>query len=443
TLRFYHFEDFRRSALITLSRCHMSTKEEKPTLAGVNVKTRKRNIVIPEDPGSFADAVVTLCQDAADGVSLEADLEAAAKALDGAELEYSRYGDILFQVFFAGGRLGTGAQLAAEDKMRLSTNILDCEPTREAINPYYKLFQTLTRRRPFLIRGLENTLVKLLLSLEFFDEVGHKKLGIALALTFSWKIGVVPSNIFAALLNDRLVAKGTVMEVMIVFFQEFLVKDSLDDLVSILSKANIANRLVDFAPPNKRAPADFHQLLRVAGLGALVDWDVQREIDLRVTELQEALTEAITADPPIAVAEVLTIAKTKKGENNLPDAEVLRVSWLALMKSINLTGKNQQQITQSVMQKLKNYGKLFAAFANNAKAELALINNIQVFCYEDTRMLKCFTDIVKLLYNADIVGEDTIQHWYKKGSHAKGRAVFLKDIEPFMKWLEEAEEEDD
>lgn len=58
-------------------------------------------------------------------------------------------------------------------------------------------------------------------------------------------------------------------------------------------------------------------------------------------------------------------------------------------------------------------------------------------------MLKCFTDIMKLLYNAEIVGEDTIQHWHKKGSHAKGRAVFLKDIEPFMKWLEEAEEEED
>jgi hypothetical protein len=40
-----------------------------------------------------------------------------------------------------------------------------------------------------------------------------------MALTFSWKIGVMPGNVFAALLNDRLVAKGTVMEVMIVFFQ--------------------------------------------------------------------------------------------------------------------------------------------------------------------------------------------------------------------------------
>ena len=33
--------------------------------------------------------------------------------------------------------------------------------------------------------------------------------------------------------------------------------------------------------------------------------------------------------------------------------------------------------------------------------------------------------------------------WYKKGSAAKGRSVFLRDVEPFIKWLEEAEEEDE
>lgn len=32
---------------------------------------------------------------------------------------------------------------------------------------------------------------------------------------------------------------------------------------------------------------------------------------------------------------------------------------------------------------------------------------------------------------------------YKKGSHPKGRNVFLKDIEPFIKWLDEADEEEE
>ncbi len=34
------------------------------------------------------------------------------------------------------------------------------------------------RRRPFLIRALENTLVKLILSLEFYDEAGRQKIAI-------------------------------------------------------------------------------------------------------------------------------------------------------------------------------------------------------------------------------------------------------------------------
>lgn len=72
-----------------------------------------------------------------------------------------------------------------------------------------------------------------------------------------------------------------------------------------------------------------------------------------------------------------------------------------------------------------------------------LLRLLQVLCYEDNRLLKLFSAIVKLLYNGDIIAEDTIQHWYKKGSHPKGRNVFLKDMEPFLKWLEEAEEEDD
>jgi hypothetical protein len=38
------------------------------------------------------------------------------------------------------------------------------------------------RRRPFLVRGLENTLIKLLLSTEFFDESNRKKIGIGAIL---------------------------------------------------------------------------------------------------------------------------------------------------------------------------------------------------------------------------------------------------------------------
>ncbi len=88
------------------------------------MKTRKRNIVIPSDPGSFADAVIAIFQDASEGVSVEKDLEAAAKVLDSTDnIDFSRYADTLFEVLFAGGRLATGGNLADDAGPKLGTNV--------------------------------------------------------------------------------------------------------------------------------------------------------------------------------------------------------------------------------------------------------------------------------------------------------------------------------
>jgi hypothetical protein len=36
---------------------------------------------------------------------------------------------------------------------------------------------------------------------------------------------------------------------------------------------------------------------------------------------------------------------------------------------------------------------------------------LQVTCYEDSRLLKLFADVVKVLYDADVLGEDTVRYW--------------------------------
>lgn len=421
----------------------MSNKEERPTLAGVNVKTRKRNIVVPSDPGSFADAIVQIFQDAADeGAPIDKNLEAGVKILDSADLDFSRYADTLFEVLFAGGRLATGGNLADDQKERLATNILACEPTVESISPFVKVFQLLIRRRPFLVKGLEATLNKFILSLEFYNEEGRKKIATTAALVFTNKLAL-PENVLPTLLNDRLVAKGTVLDFITTFFQVYLSKEPLDDLKTMLTKAKMANRLEELMPPGKRSPGDFAAHFGAAGMTSLVDWNTQREVDTKLQELREELSQMIEADPPMPVNDIIAMVKSRKQEQNLPDAEVVRVIWSCLMRAINMTGKNQQQILQAMVRAVKTYHKLLATFVVNGRLELTLLVTVQVACYEDNRLLKLFTDVVKALYSSDLVAEDTIQHWYKKGSHPKGRNVFLKDVEPFIKWLDEAEEEED
>jgi hypothetical protein len=90
--------------------------------SGVQIKTRKRNIAVALDPGSFADAVVHIFEDAKDGDDLEKNLAAGVKVVEGTQLDFSRYGDTLFEVFFAGGRLAAGGNVVEEGK-KLDSNV--------------------------------------------------------------------------------------------------------------------------------------------------------------------------------------------------------------------------------------------------------------------------------------------------------------------------------
>eukprot|EP00891_Asterochloris_glomerata_P001856 jgi/Astpho2/1856/Aster-00382 len=412
-------------------------------MRGAQIKTRKRNIAVPLDPGSFADAVVAIFQDVKDGDDVEKNLIAAVKVLEGAELDFSRYGETLFEVLFAGGRLAAGGNVVVErENKKLEYNVMGAKPDREAILPYIKVCQQLIRRRPFLIKALESTLSKLLKSLDFYDEDARQKVAIATARVFSMKVGVLPDRVLMSLMNDRMVAKGTILEFVTDFFQDYLATDNMDDLVILLRKARLDDRLLEFFPPQKRNLADFEAYFKKEGLSKLVEHNNKKVAERQLDELKVQLTDMISGDPPASMEELLDAVKSKKAEFQLQDTDIIKVVWTACMSPINTVGKNSQQILSLIQKQLKTYNLLLNECTKSGRVEAALINHVQVYCYEDSKLLKLFSNTVRILYDADVLGEDTILFWYKKGSHPKGRNVFLRDIEPFIKWLEEAEEED-
>jgi hypothetical protein len=74
---------------------------------------------------------------------------------------------------------------------------------------------------------------------------------------------------------------------------------------------------------------------------------------------------------------------------------------------------------------------------------LALLLKIQVYCYEDARVLKSFRQMITLLYKTDVLSDRAILYWADKGASAQGKSVFLKQMEPFITWLKEADAEDE
>ena len=414
----------------------------------MRLKTRKRNIVVPHDPQSFADAVVDVLADAAEGetedVAIDRILDSAIKVLDGAELDFSRYGDVLFEVAFAGARLTSGG-VPAQDAKVAPFCIFSSPATKDAIVPYIKWFQGMIRRRPFLVKALEATLIKLILSLEFYDDEGRAKVAISTSRCFALKVGILPERVLPTALEDRLVARGTMAGFITDFIADYLSTEPVDALVELLRKARLTDRLLDFFPQQKRTWSDFEAHFNAAGLGDFVDYNRRKRYDNDCQELRATIKEMVAQDPPVLVSELISTIASKKQEALLADADVVKCIFLGIADGAldSTVGKNTQQTHFSVLKALKRYHKALLSVINNAKLEAVLMNTIQVTCYEDSRLLKLFADIIKILYDVDVLEEDTIRHWYTKGSNPKGRNVFLRDLEPFITWLDEAEEEDD
>ena len=56
--------------------------------------------------------------------------------------------------------------------------------------------------------------------------------------------------------------------------------------------------------------------------------------------------------------------------------------------------------------------------------------------------MPCFSGKA-VLFCTLATGAHVCAYQHVQGSHPKGRNVFLRDMEPFLKWLEEAEEDED
>jgi hypothetical protein len=282
---------------------------------------------------------------------------------------------------------------------------------------------------------------RFLQSLELFEDNERKKLAIFTSLTFSQKLsGLPPETVFQPLLKDNLVSKGIVLSFITDFFKEYLVDNTLDDLIALLKRGKIEDNLLDLFPIQKRTTEAFAEHFSKEGLGALVEYNEKKMFDVKLKDMKTSLTTLIAENADIS--EVIETVKQRHKESKLPDIEVVRILWDAIMDAVQWSGKNQQQNSNLALRQVKTWAKLLDSFCTTAKLQLEIMYKIQIQCYEDAKLMKLFPEIVRSLYDEDVLAEDTILMWFRKGSNPKGRQTFVKSLEPFVKWLEEAEEEE-
>ena len=104
---------------------------------------------------------------------------------------------------------------------------------------------------------------------------------------------------------------------------------------------------------------------------------------------------------------------------------------------------HSNQIESNVVAHVTRLAPTLEPFCTSAKAQVGILNAIQVYCYQETRILKAFPQLVKVLYNTDCVTDQAIIYWHQKGAKPQGKQHFLKVTQALVDFLEESEDEHD
>lgn len=92
----------------------------------------------------------------------------------------------------------------------------------------------------------------------------------AATLVFTEKLGVLPEHVFEVMFNDRLVAKGTVLWTITDIFKTYIERRDADELISLLTRAKVVGRLLEYFPPGQQTPEAFEAHFRKHGLEKIV-----------------------------------------------------------------------------------------------------------------------------------------------------------------------------
>uniref|UniRef100_G1TBL0 eIF5-mimic protein 1 n=1 Tax=Oryctolagus cuniculus TaxID=9986 RepID=G1TBL0_RABIT len=386
------------------------------------------------EPTVFRDTLVQGLNEAGD------DLEAVAKFLDstGSRLDYRRYADTLFDILVAGSMLAPGGtRIDDGDKTKMTNHcVFSANEDHETIRNYAQVFNKLIRRYKYLEKAFEDEMKKLLLFLKAFSETEQTKLAMLSGILLG--NGTLPASILTSLFTDSLVKEGIAASFAVKLFKAWMAEKDANSVTSSLRKANLDKRLLELFPVNRQSVDHFAKYFTDAGLKELSDFlRVQQSLGTR-KELQKELQERLSQECPIK--EVVLYVKEEMKRNDLPETAVIGLLWTCIMNAVEWN-KKEELVAEQALKHLKQYAPLLAVFSSQGQSELALLQKVQEYCYDNIHFMKAFQKIVVLFYKADVLSEEAILKWYKEAHVAKGKSVFLDQMKKFVEWLQNAEEE--
>jgi len=411
----------------------------KPSLQGVRIKARKGAVKAhaKHEPTVFRDQVYKHLEAVPQG-----DYDAITNKLiqAGSTLEFLKYADALFDILFVGGLLQPGGLYLDAEGPTSPFSLFQIKAAAEPdeIKKFVEVLNKLVRRYKYLQKPLEDSSLPTLLQYaNRWDADQRDRFALAIGLIIAQ--GLASATCLQSLTKDHLVKNDLSVNVLTSVLRAYIAETSMDYLAGTLKKGGIKD-LLAFFPPNRRSDAILDAHFRGAGLPQVADWWTRKQNALIKEDIGKAVKEAFEREgqPPDVVAAVRAVVE----ERPLPESELVTSLWHGLMAQVDWSAR-PDQIEGLALREVSRFAPIIEPFCTGAKTEVALINTVQTYCYEDTRIMKAFPQILKVLYNKDCVSDQAIIYWHQKGSKPQGRQHFVKATEGLVKFLQEQEESEE
>jgi len=422
-------------------------QDKKPSLTGVRIKQRKgqAKAAAKFEPETFRDALLLHLALLSTPPTTEALVAKLVQA--GSTLEFLKYYEQLFELLFVGGLLQPGGSYL--DDKRSPVYIVrtkedgDGSETAETggeggVKGMVEVLKRVIQRYKYLQKPLEeNFLPDLLGYLGKWDQVARDKLAEAVALLVLEL--QVSTRCLQSLAKDHVVKDGVALGFLTSFFKTYLAKQGVDQLGSTIRRSGLKDILLVF-PQQTRDRKHLEAHFKKEGLQPVNDWYAKQALGEVREETIANVARMVGEDE--TNEQIIEQLKVQQTENPVPEADLCDWIWQGLMQTVDWTAR-PDQLDAAVVAHLTARAAILETFCKGAKAEVGLLNAVQVYCYADTRVLKSFPAIVKVLYNADCVSDQAIIYWHQKGAKPNGKQHFLKATEALVKFLEEQDSDEE
>ncbi|KAJ9094359.1 hypothetical protein QFC19_007967 [Naganishia cerealis] len=455
-------------------------EEQKPSLTGVRIKQRKRQVQasakfepesmwpyrhhrkqsldqltielffhLPFYLTAFRDALLVHLNSLP--LAPTVDQIVAKLVLAGSSLELLKYAEQFFEIYFTGGLLQPGGSyLDAAEEKRTKICVFACngagigvtpegssenenevpkgDQWKKEIKDLVEALKKMIQRYKYMQKPLDEiALPGLLAYLPRWPSAYREKM--AYATAYFILENQITGRCLQTLLRDVVVKDDVSINFITTFFKAFLAAQTIEQLGSLLRKSGI-NDLLAFFPNTKRDRQHLEKHFKSHGLNSVVDYHTKKVNAAVKEEVVARLREMMSEED--STEDMLEYLKTKQAETKVSESDMITAIWHAIMENMDWNAK-PEHLDAMAVKCATTYAGLLEPFCNGAKAEVGLLNTVQVYCYSETRVMKAFPQLVKVLYNTDCLSDQAIIYWASKGAAPQGKQHFLKVTEPLVK----------